>query len=886
MRTAWRRHGSRRNGSLYTTTKLSRYRDRNLQQQSRALTSSHLVHHNSRAFANNVYNNNNNTQHRNLSALHNSDHPPPPSSSSSYVNIKPVSEAQRRSAQLELDRMNLSTSRLLSMKNNNLLTTTDDDGNNNNNVIISEAIVNEARVAIHYWSRRWYMHYHPGFGRAAKGSVLSLDALRKWDADNNNNNNSISNSRDDGDMLNNIDLLQRSDDETATTTSNSSTHQNHQATTTSGDHGAKQAELLLNWSISNNLIEHGLFNNDSIVMSSSYYPSIPNQQLFEHEKLGSSPNLMCVNIIETYLLPTAYGGAGVSSSSSLSDGAAVDDILNGVDSIMPGSGTFDDNQYARSSKHFTINPSYVRAVSDATRIMKQMKFLQTKHPKYIYPDTLSIKAELNIWSKRAILLGKNQQLLNDYEEKKIVARSVLSDKLGSFNNVIDPKDMLKRLELEDANNTTNNEVSNEMSLYGDEAYTLQGCLDQMEHILAEAEELYVSTNDERILPSCDWYNHVLGAWARSFDLERALVRSKQILYGMEAFDDDDSGGTDGNFRQCWASPNTVSYNSVLFCLTRDSTGGQTMKEKTAKEAVELLQRMRDRYHRTKNEDIKPDEITYGSVLHALAQAGMGNDAERILESLEDDERNDAIVPTLTIYNSVLNAWANSFQRNAPHRAESLLERMKILSNTGKNTNVEPDSISISTVISAHARSKTRRGAERGEEMLNEAIAMYSQGNSRVKPDSIMFNCAIQGWTNISGVESEQGGVSSNVVPAERAERLLRQMKDTSNARPVAQTFNIILDCVSSDRVYEMCYSVQWNMHSLLPSFHTYFPTPLIFMQWAKSEIKGSAERAVKLLREMTDYNVTPGSILIFICFIYSFLGLNITFILQQLCQYI
>ena len=73
---------------------------------------------------------------------------------------------------------------------------------------------------------------------------------------------------------------------------------------------------------------------------------------------------------------------------------------------------------------------------------------------------------------------------------------------------------------------------------------------------------------------------------------------------------------------------------------------------------------------------------------------------------------------------------------------------------------------------------------------------------------------------------------------------------------------------------------------MLPSFHTYFPTPLIFMQWAKSEIKGSAERAVKLLREMTDYNVTPGSILIFICFIYSFLGLNITFILQQLCQYI
>ena len=761
-RTAWRRH-SRNNVRLLSTEKSRWFHDRIfLQQQSTScaaqLTSSHRhhVHHSPLALSNNVFNN-----------------------SQQFRNLSEVSEAQRRSAQLELDRMKLSTSRLLSM--------------NTNNTTISEAIVNEARVAIHYWSRRWYMHYHPGFGRAAKGSVLSLDALRKWDANNNNN----SNGRNDDDNMLDVE---------------------------SGDHGAKQAELLLNWSISNNLIEHGLFNNDSIVMSSSYSSSaVPQQQqqlLFEQEKLGSSPNLMCVNIIETYLLPTAYGGAGVSTSSSSSsshDGALDNDDNNNMGIVTEGLFATDgsDNQYARSSKHFTINPSYVRAVSDATRIMKQMKYLQTQHSKYIYPDTLSIKAELNIWSKRAILLGKNQQLLNDYEDKKIVARSVLSDKVGSFNNVIDPKDMLKRLELEDYANNTNtnntNETSCEMFKYGDDAYTLQGCLDQMEHILAEAEELYVSTKDERILPSCDWYNHVLGAWARSFDIERALIRSKEILYGMEAYDDNNdyydknrknNQGAIDNFRQCWASPNTVSYNSVLFCLTRDSTGGQRIKEKTAKEALELLQRMRDRYHRTKNADIKSDEITYGSVLHALAQAGMGNDAERILESLEDDTRNDAIVPTLTIYNSVLNAWANSFQRNAPHRAESLLERMKILSKTGKNTNVEPDSISISTVISAHARSKTRRGAERGEQMLNEAIVMYSNGNSRVKPDSIMFNCAIQGWTNISGSESEQGWVSSNVVPAERAERLLRQMKDASDARPVAQTFNIILDCVS-DHVYEM-----------------------------------------------------------------------------------
>ena len=82
--------------------------------------------------------------------------------------------------------MNRSTSRLLSMKLRPLQTTNNNEKHDDSDVshtnssipLISEAIVNEARVALHYWSRRWYMHFHPGFGRAAKGSALSWEALR------------------------------------------------------------------------------------------------------------------------------------------------------------------------------------------------------------------------------------------------------------------------------------------------------------------------------------------------------------------------------------------------------------------------------------------------------------------------------------------------------------------------------------------------------------------------------------------------------------------------------------------------------------------------------------------------------------------------------------
>ena len=58
----------------------------------------------------------------------------------------------------------------------------------------------------------------------------------------------------------------------------------------------------------------------------------------------------------------------------------------------------------------------------------------------------------------------------------------------------------------------------------------------MESILSNTVEQYISTKDERIRPSVDWYNHVLGAWARS-DVEGALETAKQKLRGMEAYDD-------------------------------------------------------------------------------------------------------------------------------------------------------------------------------------------------------------------------------------------------------------------------------------------------------------------------------------------------------------
>ena len=646
--------------------------------------------------------------------------------------VQPISDAQRRAAQLELDRMNESTSRLLQMTN----------------VPVSDSIVNEARVALNYWSRRWYMHFHPGFGRAAKGSQLSLQALRQWDKHDNPDNDAID-----------ADSLAAHNEEKQI---NSEQHIQQGG----GDHGARQAERLLDWSIENNLIPHGIFD---LSKDGSYIKS-------SDQHLVTSPNLTCANIVQTYLLPCEFGGFG------------------GSNELVHGD-TYGFTNDATLSKHFIANASYVRALADATRVMKKMKHLHSTYPDQLSPDTLSIVTEMNVWSKRAILL-------NEYSQSK---DSVPGSKSSNSSNLLE---LLKSLEHDDEDS---------IMVGYDNKYTLQGCLDHMEVILAEAENRYTSTNDDRIRPSVDWYNHIIGAWARS-DLDVAVKKTQQFLSGMEKYDETEAAvdsSVDSDSRRCWAKPNTISYNGVLFSLARNQ--GKVC----AKTAQEMLTGMQERYRQTKDESIRPDEVTYGTVLHALAQAGMAHEAESILDSLEDDYNafidqseseeqslipESVVIPGLTIYNSVLNAWANSFLRNAAERSESLLNRMKVLHQTGRNSGVDPDMISLSTVMKCYAQSKSKEGTERAEELLDQAIALYNEGNRKVKPDAIMFNCALLGWASISGVDGQdQGGMA-----AERAELLLHKMKslreDSSlDINQDTQSFNIVLDCVSSN-IFTACFS--------------------------------------------------------------------------------
>ena len=374
---------------------------------------------------------------------------------SSSDSLKNVSEAQRRAAQLELQQMNQSTSRILGLH----LTS------NNASEVLSEATVNEVKSAIHYWSRRWYMHFHPGFRRAAKGSALCASDFKTF----------MESTQQE--VAKESDLLD--------------------LTNFSGDHGARQAEKLLDWAISNDLVSRGAFES-----------SMDQSRLAKEEHLGLSPNLPFVNIIETYLLPTVYGGVGNSVNES-----AKDEILS----------LSRKNEHGIALKHSIINSSYVRALADATRVMKKMKHTQSTYHGQVTPDTLSTKAELNVWSKRAILVGK-----------------------GTADDIA----LLRQLEQDSANEEG-------IEMYGSEADTVQGCIEAMDAIITQAETKFVTRNNENLRPSVDWYNHFIGALARS-DTECALAKAQQVLAGMEAYERNRDIAAEG--RKCYAAPDVITYN--------------------------------------------------------------------------------------------------------------------------------------------------------------------------------------------------------------------------------------------------------------------------------------------------------------------------------------
>ena len=226
----------------------------------------------------------------------------------------------------------------------------------------------------------------------------------------------------------------------------------------------------------------------------------------------------------------------------------------------------------------------------------------------------------------------------------------------------------------------------------------------------------------------------------------------------------------------------------------------------AEKATALLEKME---YMQKFGSVKPTVHSYSIAISAWAKCQnevAAENAELILnrlfenydQVLQNDQEESGYIETLKpngiVFNSVIDAWANSGSINAGEQAEALLHRMEVLSRLDEY-DVRPDTISFNTCIKAWCNSNRQDAPMKAEQVLsklemNPQYPKRAGGVLTVRPNKLSYNTVIHAWAKSQLPES-----------AARAEGLLLRMVKSfksetfATVTPDAHTFSSVLNAL-------------------------------------------------------------------------------------------
>jgi hypothetical protein len=314
---------------------------------------------------------------------------------------------------------------------------------------------------------------------------------------------------------------------------------------------------------------------------------------------------------------------------------------------------------------------------------------------------------------------------------------------------------------------------------------------EAERLLLEMIDLYKQSNDITVAPNKSSFNTVIKAYAFSKS-RHGSSNAKRILnmmenpsqYGLESIShliepdrvsctsimmawangndygacDVDAGikaermlkqmerryqlkGYDADIK-----PDTATMNAVV------KVWGKCGHPKAAVKSEELLNNMLKQYEEEGNVDVKPDEITFNSVIHNVATSSDVDSPQRaknILEKMQYCHERGIIdaKPGIISYNSLLNSFAKSTAPGSAQRAQDLLDNLEKSFDEGNHGFcIEPDVYSYNTVISAWSNSNEEDSAQRAVALLDRMTDRVKKGKSKVRPDQRTYNSVLHAWS--------------------------------------------------------------------------------------------------------------------------------------------
>ncbi|GFH48301.1 hypothetical protein CTEN210_04777 [Chaetoceros tenuissimus] len=347
------------------------------------------------------------------------------------------------------------------------------------------------------------------------------------------------------------------------------------------------------------------------------------------------------------------------------------------------------------------------------------------------------------------------------------------------------------------------------------------------------------------------YNLVINAFAKSSLPDNAL-HAEKILFRMERFHNEqveivkkwnhcmNQSNAQNALEECGifdmdkglkvapritVKPNVRTYSTVIDAYSRMTYNGQDGVD-GAEAAQALLERLRMLYESTGDESMKPNVISYNSVINAWAKTGTVHGAQTAMKLLDTMEK-DGIADVIS-YNAVIHAWARCGAKDSGEQAERILQRMRDIveeeellatddcdsmdeisrgeynddlhldysydGNFSRRTRIQPNIRTYSSVIDAWSRSSSPLAARRAESILEYMEEEFSKsGDQNVQPNTITYSTVINAHARSRDMENK---ASAALTILKRMENFYETGGNTQ-AKPSIITYNSVLNACAT-----------------------------------------------------------------------------------------
>jgi len=368
----------------------------------------------------------------------------------------------------------------------------------------------------------------------------------------------------------------------------------------------------------------------------------------------------------------------------------------------------------------------------------------------------------------------------------------------------------------------------------------KNALDRAELVLREMKMGGGKKNSKgiKIQPSGKMYRRLVGAYAKSRRSDGPEKAEKVLL---QAFAEEGAIGLSSEIFNivinAWAKLNTPesAIRATKILQTMEYLRKRDLKTAEIK-AQSLLSNTKDSASSTAAAtpvavSVGPTFHSFQGVISAWAKCGSddaGENAETVLQLMHMRKKEEPlfIPPTTDMYNEVIDAWGRSGDTEAGIRSEELLRRME----SGKEGAPTPNILTYTNVINCHVAATEQEGsAHAAEAVLLRMEGMISSSSSSIianRDDKISHDNESGG---MSKVQQLVMNAHARAGSADRMEAMLRRsiaLSQYQNSKlEMAVSTNMVLPCLNA---------------------------------WAKSKIRGKAEKAHELLKEaLNEWNVIP-----------------------------